>query len=192
MPQNCTSVLEKWECQGRNGNITPHLGTIVPPTLFPPEPQVFILNGSSLTLAQRLISWQLLNQIYAALQTFNTHLTNSPLCSYSGNSYNAWMKLKALWAQAHFTVVFMTDDRRQRPREPDTGSADKGSGWIMELLWHSAPNKARRALEWRIRYISFPGLRNTQTHIQMACPMCVHVLKIDGRSKTKEKLSRWM
>lgn len=38
------------------------------------------------------------------------------------------MKLQALY-QTHNTVMFLSDDIRQRPREPDTRSGDKGS-WI--------------------------------------------------------------
>lgn len=152
--------------------MSPHLATSVPLILFPPEPQVIILNGSLLTPVQRLIWWQLLNQISVALRTFNTHLTYFSLYSYSSNSYFVWMKLQALWAQAHFTVVFLTDDIRQGPRQPDSRSADKGSGWITELLWCSAPNKAWRAFEWRFRYISFPGLRNTHAHSGSLSHVC--------------------
>lgn len=97
------STLDDWklEFQGRNGNATPELPAIVPLTLLPPEPQGFILNGSFSGLhevnscSEAHFETRIKLDI-CCLRTFNTHLTNSSLCSCSSNSYCAWMRLQAL------------------------------------------------------------------------------------------------
>lgn len=70
------------------------------------------------------------NQISVPFVIFNTNLKCPSLCFYSRNSHCLQMKLQALWA--HFTFIFMTDEIRQEPSEPDTRicrrvRADSGS-----------------------------------------------------------------
>lgn len=75
------------------------------------------------------------NQISVPFVIFNTNVRCPSLCFYSRNFHCLQMKLQALWA--HFTFIFMTDEIRQEPSEPDTRSVE-GSGRTVALLWHCA------------------------------------------------------
>lgn len=92
------------------------------------------------------------NQISVPFVIFNTNLKCPSLCFYSRNSHCLQMKLQALWA--HFTFIFMTDEIRQEPSEPDTRSVE-GSGrqWLYCDTVHATNSAWGAFVDIQIRYL---------------------------------------
>lgn len=84
------------------------------------------------------------------------------------------MKLRALRSQVHLTVIFLTGGITQERGEPDTGSADKVSGQIMDLLWRSGGDSDT------FNFLDFASDTDTHrdTHVQ-GCPQDTRCQKPD-------------